>query len=509
MSVTTHPTPKTLAAFASGDLLPAELAEVAKHLGGCSACCAAIAKLPGNTFTGSARAAGSAKTPSPYAPTTPSAAPTLVDLIPPALVDHPRYKILREIGSGGMGVVYKAEHRIMDRVVALKVLAPHLTSKPGAAERFLKEVKVAARLNHQNIVMFFDAEEVGGLLFLVMEYVEGIDLDRLVAKKGPLPIPMACQFTKHAALGLQHAADKGMVHRDIKPQNLMASRKGHVKIMDFGLARIARNDPEEDSPPAGTRLPFGAGKPVADPLTNPNLLMGTPDFLSPEQARNSHAVDARSDIYSLGCTLFFLLTGRPPFAHAESLIDKLLAHTEEAPPAIRDIRSDVPEGLAAVLAKMLAKNPDDRYESAADVAEALRPFIREAEPEPEVIEAVLIAPPVATVATVEQPPPDTAPVAEGRTVLEPDRPRKAKKAKKKQRVWWKQPWVKIAACAAVLLLIGGIIFAAIRGKKPAENSPAGDTPTPAIPQTSPNPPEPKPSEPKQSNPWQNGGKVKD
>jgi serine/threonine-protein kinase len=408
-----------------------------------------------------------------------------------------------------MGVVYKAEHRIMDRVVALKVLAPHLTSKPGAAERFLKEVKVAARLNHQNIVMFFDAEEVGGLLFLVMEFVEGIDLDRLVAKKGPLPIPMACQFAKHAALGLQHAADKGMVHRDIKPQNLMATRKGHVKIMDFGLARIARNDTEEDSPPAGTRLPFGAGKPVADPLTNPNLLMGTPDFLSPEQAKNSHAVDSRSDIYSLGCTLFFLLTGRPPFAHASSLIDKLLAHTEEAPPAIRDLRPEVPAGLAAVLEKMLAKNPDDRYESAADVAEALRPFIRETEPEPEVIEAVMIAPPAAPIATVVTPPPDTAPVAEGRTVLEPDRPRKPKKAKKKPRVWWKRPWAKVAACAVALLLIGGIIFAATRGKKPTENPPAADTPTPGVPQPKSNPPEPKSSEPKPSNPWQNGGKLKD
>jgi serine/threonine-protein kinase len=507
MAVTTHPTPEILAAFARGDLPPAELATVAEHLTKCSACCASIVKLPGDPRAKVTRADGSAKTPGPYAPqATPAPAPSPIDPIPAALADHPRYKILRELGSGGMGVVYKAEHRIMDRIVAIKVLAPHLTSRAGAAERFLKEVKVAARLTHPNIVTVFDAEEVGGLLFLVMEYVEGINLDRVVAKKGPLPIPMACHFVKQAALGLQHAADKGMVHRDIKPQNLMGTRKGHIKIMDFGLARIVRNDNEDDSLPPGTRLPFGAGKPVADPLTNPNLLMGTPDFLSPEQAKNSHAVDTRSDIYSLGCTLYFLLTGRPPFAHAVSLIDKLLAHTEEAPPAIRSLRPEVPEGLAAVVAKMLAKNPDDRYEKAEDVAAELQPFYRATESEPEVIEAVMIAPAAPKAATVAPPPPDTSPVAEGRTLLEPDRPRKPKKAKKKKklRAWWEQPWAKVGALAIALLLIGGIIFAATRARKHAENPPT-DTPTPELPQPKSNPPQPKAS----ANPWRDGGKLND
>ena len=206
-----------------------------------------------------------------------------------------------------------------------------------------------------------------------MEFVEGTSLDRLVAKKGPLPVPMACMFTRQVALGLQHAAGKGMVHRDIKPQNLMVTRKGQVKILDFGLARFARTD-DEDQPAQGAKVPFGAAKAAASAgLTNPNLLLGTPDYLSPEQAKNSHDVDPRSDIYSLGCTLYFLLSGGVPFGAATTLIDKLLAHTEEAPPPIREARFEVSEGLAAVLAKMMAKKPADRYQTAAEAAAAAVP----------------------------------------------------------------------------------------------------------------------------------------
>ncbi len=508
MSVATHPTSETLAAFARGDLPSAELASVAEHIGGCAACCAILSGVPDDTLSGLAREAGAASNKSP-GPTgkTPAAAPTVGtagggvpksapddDGIPAPLTDHPRYKVLRELGAGGMGVVYKAEHRIMGRLVALKVMAPHLTAKAGAVERFRKEVRAAAQLNHPNIVTAHDADEAGGLHFLVMEYVEGTSLDRLVARKGPVTIQLAASFTRQAALGLQNAHEKGMVHRDIKPQNMMVTRKAQVKVMDFGLARFVHTDEEEEAAAAthpGGRLPFGAGRPVADPLTNPNLLMGTPDYLSPEQAKNSHNVDSRSDLYSLGCTLFFLLTGKPPFAHAPSLIDKLLAHTEDAPPSIRELRPDVPEGLAAVLAKLLAKKPDDRYETAADVAAAVQPFIRSnVESEAKAFE-VVDGPTAPASGVGLQPPPevvavgdfdafDTEPTAQERTVVEGDKPRKSKKLKKqtKAQPWWEHPATKIGALAAALMIVA--IGIAVTGKKKETQTPTNDTPVASL-----------------------------
>lgn len=526
MAVATHPAPETLAAFARGDLPPTELASVAEHVGGCAACCAALSRVPDDTLAGLARAAAvrsPGATPAPL----PAAAPGAKDSpdgTPAALADHPRYKILRELGAGGMGVVYKAEHRIMGRVVALKVVAPHLTAKAGAVERFRKEVRAAASLNHPNIVTAHDADEAGGMHFLVMEYVEGTSLDRLVAKKGPLSVPLACSFARQAASGLQHAHDKGMVHRDIKPQNLMVTRKAQVKVMDFGLARFVGADAEEA--PAG-RVPFGAAKPVADPVTNPNLLMGTPDYLSPEQAKNSHAVDHRSDLYSLGCTLHFLLTGRPPFAHASSLIDKLLAHTGEAPASVRGFRPDVPEALEAVLGRMLAKNPDDRYPSAAEVASALHPFTKSGEGEKagasDVVDAVLVpahpgesgsggpawgvsGPPSPAVTPAPAPVQpagafefDTAPVPDGPTVVEAEQPRRPRKSKRaaKARPWWKRTGVLVAAGAVLLAVVAGVV--ASRGKKadPSPELPADPPKTAA---------NAKPAAPPKPNPFRPGGK---
>jgi serine/threonine-protein kinase len=498
MSVATHPTPDTLASFARGDLPAEELAAVAEHIGGCATCCAALSQVPDDTLGALAKAAGAAKTGAPG--TVPNVAPGSVPVagsspgsIPPALAEHPRYAVIRELGAGGMGVVYKAEHRIMGRLVALKVMAPHLTAKSGAVERFRKEVRAAAQLNHPNIVTAHDADEAGGMHFLVMEYVEGTSLDRFVAKKGPLPVPMACNFIRKAALGLQHAHEKGMVHRDIKPQNMMVTRKAEVKVMDFGLARFVNN---EEEMPTGGRLPFGAGKPVVDPVTNPNLLMGTPDYLSPEQARNSHNVDNRSDIYSLGCTLFFLLTAKPPFAHAGSLIDKLLAHTEEPPPSIRELRSDVPTGLASVLEKMMAKNPDDRYANAAEVAAAVLPYLR-ATPEADVVEAAVPASGVgiggeATPAPVVRASPvfDTEPAAEGSTVEGSPRPRK-KKSRKRVPPWWKRPGAVAGAAAIGLLVIIPIVAKKRDSATPPKNDttnarPSASTPatgTPAKPST--------------------------
>jgi serine/threonine-protein kinase len=494
MAVTTHPSLETLAAFVRGDLPPAELSAVAEHVGACDSCCAALRAIPDDTFGNLARAAAvpAVTTPDPVGDLSPPE-PAKADNIPADLAAHPRYKILKELGAGGMGVVYKAEDRVMQRLVALKVMASHLTAKAGAVERFNKEVIAAARLEHQNIVRAYDKGEAGNLHFLVMEYLEGESLDHYVARKGPLPVHLACAFIRQAANGLQHAAEKGLTHRDIKPQNLMVLRKGQIKVMDFGLARFVRNEEEEAAAPAG-RLPFGAGKPVSDPLTNPNLIMGTPDYLSPEQARNSHAVDHRSDIYSLGCTLYFLLTGKPPFAHESSLIDKLLGHTEGKVPSLRKARPDVPEGLIAVIKKMMAKKPDDRFQSASDVAVVLQPFTRP-DAAPEVIDAVVVAP-VAAVSTVPpvltlpnpEPAPaptksksrpelahkaDTAPNPDQPTLVESERPRKAKKAKKPQLIpWWKQKWAKIGAAALAGVMIVAIVLAA-GGKKEQPPPPDG------------------------------------
>ncbi|MBA4190867.1 MAG: hypothetical protein C0467_23005 [Planctomycetaceae bacterium] len=515
MTVATHPTPEALAAFARGDLPAAELAAVAEHIGACAACCAILSRVPDDTLAGLAREAGGGTDKSPAAeipragaaPTVgsdggnaPEPAPEVDDGIPAPLADHPRYKVLRELGAGGMGVVYKAEHRIMGRLVALKVMAPHLTAKPGAVERFRKEVRAAAQLGHPNIVTAHDADEAGGLHFLVMEYVEGTSLDRLVARKGPVTVQLACSFIRQAALGLQNAHEKGMVHRDIKPQNMMVTRKAQVKVMDFGLARFVHTDDEEEAAAAtrpGGRLPFGAGRPVADPLTNPNLLMGTPDYLSPEQAKNSHNVDSRSDLYSLGCTLFFLLTGKPPFSHASSLIDKLLAHTEEAPPSIRDLRADVPEGLAAVLDKLLAKKPDDRFDTAAEVAIAVQPFLRNnADTEAKTFEVVEGTTAPASGVGIQSAVPgltpaqfdvaDTEPTARERTVLENDRPRKKKKKSNKAQPWYSHPAAKIGAVASVLMVVALVIAASGNGKKketPApDNTPvANNTPIRPLP----------------------------
>jgi serine/threonine protein kinase/putative intracellular protease/amidase len=470
MAVTTCPSTEALAAFARGELADTELACVSEHVGTCGACCAALRAVPHDSLAELARAAAlePPTVKSEIEPVTGKPAGRVTVDIPAGFEGHARYRIVGALGAGGMGTVYKAEDELMGRVVALKVVSAHLTAKPGAVARFRREIRAAAQLKDDHIVTAYDAGEAGGSHFLVMEYVEGVSLDRLVAKKGPLPVNLACNFVRQAALGLKHAADKGMVHRDIKPQNLMVTRKGRVKILDFGLARFASSD-ESDAP--ADRPEFGeARKQADDGVTNPNLLMGTPDYLSPEQAKNSHTVDARSDLYSLGCTLHFLLAGRAPFAGAGSLIDKLLAHTTEEPPAVRAARPDVPDALAGVLAKLMAKSADDRYQTAHEVAAALLPFTRSepAEPQFEIVEAVpVVAPPAITPAPVVPLLFAGESVPNGPTLVEAPKPRK----KKRRTSWARRHRTKLVAGGLLLLFV----LAASSKKetdKPTESDPA-------------------------------------
>ncbi len=271
-----------------------------------------------------------------------------------------RYKLLDRLGKGGMGVVFRAEHTVMDRIVALKVMSPELLRRESAVTRFNREVKAAAALNHANIIVAFDADCVGNTHFLVMECVEGHDLNTWLRKKGPFPVSAACECAMQTAEGLQHAYHKEMVHRDIKPVNLLLTWDDHerrpvVKILDMGLARFASESREDGS------------------LTRAGQMIGTPDYIAPEAAQNFKHADIRADIFSLGCALFKLLTGRLPFV-GDNVMEKLMARASAEAPSVRSVRSDVPEELGAIVAKMLAREPDDRYATPAEVVEALRPF---------------------------------------------------------------------------------------------------------------------------------------
>lgn len=275
------------------------------------------------------------------------------------------YVLLERLGEGGSGQVFKARHQGMNRIVALKVLRKDLMADPEAVGRFFREVEVISQLAHPAIVHAYDAGMVGSIYFLSMEYVEGTDLDRLVKEKGRLPVAQACDCIRQAALGLQHAHERGLVHRDIKPSNLLltqapgapASAPGVVKILDFGLARLQQ-------PLAGSKT----GNLTV--LAGNSVMQGTPDFLAPEQALNFHKADVRADIYSLGCSFFFLLTGQAPFAGG-TLTQKLLKHQQAATQPITEIRQDLPADLPPILNRMLAKQPQERYQTPGEVAEAL------------------------------------------------------------------------------------------------------------------------------------------
>lgn len=261
------------------------------------------------------------------------------------------YELKKKLGQGGMGAVYLAVDQNLKRQVALKILPREKAINPQLVKRFKAEAQNASQLTHDNIVAVYGAGEADGYLYIALEFIDGIDVHDLVERRGVLPVKRSIDIIKQIARALQHALDQGIVHRDIKPANLLIRRDGVVKLADMGLARAVDESMETSITRAGTTV-------------------GTVDYMSPEQARNSKAADVRSDIYSLGCTWFHMLTGGPPFAEG-SLTNKLTAHAKEPPPDARDKNPAVPEGVVAVMQRMMAKEPDERYQTPAELIKDL------------------------------------------------------------------------------------------------------------------------------------------
>ncbi len=327
------------------------------------------------------------------------------------------YILLERLGEGGMGQVYKARQKLLNRVVALKVIRKECLGNPKVIQRFQREICAAGQLSHPHIVRAFDADQVAGTYYISLEYIDGVDLARMVKDNGPLPVQQACEYIRQAALGLQHAFERGLIHRDLKPANLLVTRGiasdrrrssgmiprplemiaknssgmlrrseaalhypwGVVKLLDLGLARWTSASPQQ----AFTHL------------TLVGSVMGTPEFIAPEQARDPHNSDIRADLYSLGCTLYFLLTGQPPFANG-SMTEKLLQHQFNEPDSVEAVRRErlqewakphesvevfkknarVPTAVAAVLHRLLAKAPADRFQTPSELAGELQSILR-------------------------------------------------------------------------------------------------------------------------------------
>ena len=271
-----------------------------------------------------------------------------------------KYKLLRHLGSGGMSTVYLAENKITGQKRAIKVLPRKNVNDKSFLERFYREARAAAALNHPNIVRVYDIAAIDKTHFMVMEYVEGIDLYEMVKRDGPLPFEAALCHVRQAAIGLQHAHDRNLVHRDIKPANLLLSEGGTVKILDLGLALLTAEDEESLT------------------IMHNERVMGTADYLSPEQAVNSHEVDPRTDIYSLGCTLYFLLTGQPPFPNG-TLAQRIAMHQTKEPEAIANIKQDCPAAIVQFCKRMMQKKPEDRFPEATIVISEIDSYLKDGE----------------------------------------------------------------------------------------------------------------------------------
>ena len=276
------------------------------------------------------------------------------------------YVILDRIGSGGMGQVFLAEHASLRRRAAIKVLSVPVGEDEVARERFHREARAAATLDHPNIVRVFDLNQEGQLLYLVMEFVSGVNLQTLVHRAGPADPGTAASYAGQAALGLQHAHEQGLIHRDVKPGNLLVDRTGVCRLLDLGLVRTSN--------PEDSQLTMNLG--------GQGGILGTVDYLAPEQAVDSSAVDARADVYALGATLYFLLAGHPMFPDGRAA-QKLMWQQSKDPVPIRTVRPEVPVGLAEAVHRAVAKSPADRFQSAAEMATALAPFAVASPPDPE------------------------------------------------------------------------------------------------------------------------------
>jgi len=368
----THPPADHLRAYGLGQLDEPTAASVMSHLENCPECQQEVAAVTGDYFLDRRRLAhGQSGTPIPdkslsgvagslYATLPPSANPASIPGLPSELTNHPQYEVVSELGRGGMGVVYLARHRLSGRLEVLKVMNKELLARSGSKERFLREIQSAAMLDHPNVVKMYTAMELGDLMVLVMEYVKGEDLAKVVKAKGRLPVPNACFYAHQVALGLQHAFEKNMVHRDIKPQNVILAKEGKkhlVKVLDFGLAKVARETGEQFE------------------LTGQGQMLGTPDYVAPEQTLDATNADIRADIYSLGCTLYYLLTGHAPFK-GKSLYEILQAHQLMDAQPLNLERPEVPAEVAAIVGKMMAKDPAQRFQQPKEVALALDPFFR-------------------------------------------------------------------------------------------------------------------------------------
>ena len=269
------------------------------------------------------------------------------------------YVLQARLGEGGMGQVYRALNWKLGTLAAVKVIRRNRAEDPSAVERFLREVRALGAIRHPNVVHALDSDLENGRLYCVMEYVPCMDLANLLNERGALPIELACRYAAQLAEGLRHISSHGLVHRDVKPANVLVTEDGStVKLLDLGLARFDHPDWEA----------------AASDLTQVGMMIGTPDYVSPEQIRDSRRADIRSDLYSLGCTFYHMLTGQAPFASA-AIIDKLYLHQATEPIPVEQLRSDVPPTVAAVVRQLMAKKPRDRYQDPSEVAATLRPYL--------------------------------------------------------------------------------------------------------------------------------------
>ncbi len=370
-----HPDDHTLRSYRSGKLDDASAKSVERHLESCPTCRRRAAEWSADGFPGrhrneqtrastsaSAHVISSVNGASMRDSVKGSLPAPLSRALPHGLAGHSDYEVIRELGQGGMGVVYLAKNKLMDRLEVLKVVGSHLMNRSGVVDRFLGEIRNAAQLKHPNIVTAYAAFRLGESIVFAMEYVDGADLAELVKRSGRLPVVHACNYIHQAALGLRHAHEGRMVHRDIKPNNLMLTRQASrtiIKVLDFGLAKVSSE---------GT---------VESGLTHEGQMLGTPDYIAPEQIVDARAADIRADIYSLGCTLYYLLTGGPPF-RANSLYELLQAHHSMDAMPLNLARPEVPVEVAVIVAKMMAKEPEQRFQTPAQVVVALTPFFQKA-----------------------------------------------------------------------------------------------------------------------------------